>query len=62
MIKNRQINTDFNSDSEGMVLVFKKKGIFEGKEFRQGDTIIVSKSKAKRLLSSAKDTYSILVD
>lgn len=63
MIKNRQIKTGFDpKESEYIMLEVLKETKFEGVEKKQGDTIEVSRSVAKKLVTAGKGVFRIKMD
>lgn len=63
MTLNRQITTGFNKDiQDTLVLEVVRSGIYSAKEVKTGDTISVSKTEAKRILTIHKGLFKIKID
>lgn len=62
MTMNRQITTGFNASHEQLIeLEALKDTKHDGKPIKAGEVVRVSKSEAKRLLTSAKDTFRVSI-
>lgn len=62
MTKNRAITTGFNSNEQKITLEVLKDTKRDDRELAAGETVEVSRSEAKRLLTTAKSFYRIKMD
>lgn len=62
MTKNRAITTGFNSNEQKIELEVLKDVTRDGTKIPAGERVLVSRSEAKRLLTTAKDFYRIHMD
>lgn len=58
---NRQVKTGFDAKKDGMTLEVVKECRYFGKLYRAGEVIAMSKSEARRLLATLKDSFRIKV-
>jgi hypothetical protein len=62
MTSNRQINTGFDAKAQMITLEATKIVSYDGKQIDAGQSVTVSKSEAKRLLSLSKGVFRIKMD